>query len=615
MTRTLSRRSFAELCAALACAALPGRAFASDQTAAALAEAQSGRDAAAARFDEAAARYQQACLDLEDTKAQIESVTREIEAALSQLGQQPAGQAGADGAAELQARQEALDASLSDLYALREQKEAQVEQLAQCREEAASLLSSAEAQVSELSEQYACELAEEQAGDAALGGTSGAGASDAGITYDEVGSDAAPADGASDKVGESRDAAAVEAPAAATTPAATTPGATTDTAALAAAQAQADPEAVHGNSAASLAASGPQTVDAALQAEYDRISAATRAELADLLAAPQDAQAYGGTSVARVIEACAAVASPGLGWCAAWVSSVFEEAGVGRFDGDACDMYADWCTTSARRELRAGMIVGVSTHELSEAGRIYGHVGIYVGAGKVVDNVGPIRISSIDDWIAAYGTVVPVRWGWIGGVVLVSETSFDDVAADAWYAEFTEYVHEQGLMSGYKYRDELTGIFGPEDAVTRAQVATVLARHAQGDEGQGTGKVFSDVPADAWYAGAVEWCQKQGIVTGDMANGKPVGTFRPDASVTREELAAMVFRYASMCGETADTSDLGGFPDAADISDFAIEPLGWCYRCGIITGHSGSGLLKPKDSATRAQLAKILTVLVRDVLA
>ncbi len=606
MIRTLSRRSFAVLSAGLACTALARRAFASDQTAAALAEAQSGRDAAAARFDEAAARYQQACLDLEDTKAQIEGVTREIEAALSQLEQQSAGQAGVDGAAELQARQEALGASLNDLYALCAQKEAQVEQLAQCRDEAASLLSSAEEQVCELSEQYACEQADEQTGDAALGGSADAGASDAGasdaeITYDEVGPDAAQVGGDPDEAGDGRDAAD------AGTPAATT--------AVSAAQAQADSGAVHGNSAASLAASGPQAVDPALQAEYDRISAATRAELADLLAAPQDAQAYGGTSVARVIEACATVASPGLGWCAAWVSSVFEEAGVGRFDGDACDMYADWCTTSARRELRAGMIVGVSTHELSEAGRIYGHVGIYVGAGKVVDNVGPIRIISIDDWIAAYGTVVPVRWGWIGGVVLVGETSFDDVAADAWYAEFTEYVHEQGLMSGYKYRDELTGIFGPEDAVTRAQVATVLARHAQGDEGQGTGKVFSDVPADAWYAGAVEWCQKQGIVTGDMVDGKPVGTFRPDAQVKREELAAMVFRYASQCGEQAETSDVGGFPDAADISDFALEALGWCYTRGIITGHSDSGLLKPKDSATRAQLAKILTVLVRDVLA
>ncbi len=610
MIRTLSRRSFAVLSAGLACTALARRAFASDQTAAALAEAQSGRDAAAARFDEAAARYQQACLDLEDTKAQIESVTREIEEALSQLGQQPAGQAGADGAAELQAHREALDASLSDLHALCTQKEAQVEQLAQCRDEAASLLSSAEEQVCELSEQYACELADEQAseqaGDAALGGSadagmSAAGASDAEITYDEVGPDAAQADGDSGEAGEGRDAAD------AGTPAATT--------AVSAAQAQADSGAVHGNSAASLAASGPQAVDPALQAEYDRISAATRAELADLLAAPQDAQAYGGTSVARVIEACATVPSPGLGWCAAWVSSVFEAAGIGRFDGDACDMYADWCTTSARRELRAGMIVGVSTHELSEAGRIYGHVGIYVGAGKVVDNVGPIRIISIDDWIAAYGTVVPVRWGWIGGVVLVGETSFDDVAADAWYAEFTEYVHEQGLMSGYKYRDELTGIFGPEDAVTRAQVAAVLARHAQADADQGTGEVFKDVAADAWYAGAVEWCQKQDIITGDMVDGKPVGTFRPDVQVTREELAAMVFRYASQCGEQAETSDVGGFPDAADISDFALDALGWCYTCGIITGHSDSGLLKPKDSATRAQLAKILTVLVRDVLA
>lgn len=127
--------------------------------------------------------------------------------------------------------------------------------------------------------------------------------------------------------------------------------------------------------------------------------------------------------------------------------------------------------------------------------------------------------------------------------------------------------------------------------------------------------MFEDVSAGAWFAGAVEWCQKQGIVTGDMSEGKPVGTFRPDDPVTREELAAMVYRYASLCGEGQGASDLGGFPDAADASEFAVEALGWCYRFGIITGHASSGLLKPGDVATRAQLAKILTVLVRDVLA
>lgn len=127
--------------------------------------------------------------------------------------------------------------------------------------------------------------------------------------------------------------------------------------------------------------------------------------------------------------------------------------------------------------------------------------------------------------------------------------------------------------------------------------------------------MFEGVSAGAWFAGAVEWCQKQGIVTGDMRDGKPVGTSGPDAQVAREELATMIYRYASLCGEGQGASDLGGFPDAADVSEFAVEALGWCYRSGIITGHASSGLLKPRDAATRAQLAKILTVLVRDVLA
>ncbi|MBR2834909.1 MAG: hypothetical protein IKE43_04240 [Coriobacteriales bacterium] len=126
---------------------------------------------------------------------------------------------------------------------------------------------------------------------------------------------------------------------------------------------------------------------------------------------------YSGGSAQSVINACSYTPSPGQGWCAAWVTNVFVNAGIGYIGGNACDMYG-WCYSSDIGSLQPGMIVAVSTHNLSSAGRIYGHVGIYVGGGIVMDNVGYINSSDIYSWISTYSTTVPVRWGWLGGIVL-----------------------------------------------------------------------------------------------------------------------------------------------------------------------------------------------------
>lgn len=123
-------------------------------------------------------------------------------------------------------------------------------------------------------------------------------------------------------------------------------------------------------------------------------------------------------SQAAVVAACQSTPSPGAGLCAMWVSLVFSKAGYGYYGGDACDMYSAWCTSSNRNDLKVGMIIAVSTHSHTAAGRIYGHIGIYVGGGTVMDNIGYIRSSSVDSWINFYGTTVTPRWGWIGGRVL-----------------------------------------------------------------------------------------------------------------------------------------------------------------------------------------------------
>lgn len=120
-----------------------------------------------------------------------------------------------------------------------------------------------------------------------------------------------------------------------------------------------------------------------------------------------------------VVNACYSTPSPGQNWCAAWVTNVFRNAGVGYFGGNACDMFNAWCYSSDRSALQVGMIVADSSHSGTGApGLLYGHVGIYIGGGIVMSNEGAITSKSLDSFISFYGTGSGVRWGWLGGIAL-----------------------------------------------------------------------------------------------------------------------------------------------------------------------------------------------------
>ena len=120
-----------------------------------------------------------------------------------------------------------------------------------------------------------------------------------------------------------------------------------------------------------------------------------------------------------VVNACYSTPSPGQNWCAAWVTNVFRNAGVGYYGGNACDMFNAWCYSSNRSALQVGMIVADSSHSGTGApGLIYGHVGIYVGGGIVMSNEGAITSRSLDSFVGFYGTGSGVRWGWLGGIAL-----------------------------------------------------------------------------------------------------------------------------------------------------------------------------------------------------
>lgn len=123
-------------------------------------------------------------------------------------------------------------------------------------------------------------------------------------------------------------------------------------------------------------------------------------------------------SQASVIAACHSTPSPGGGLCAMWVSMVFSNAGFAYGSGNANDMYNWWTTSSNRADLKPGMIVAVSTHSHTSAGRIYGHIGIYIGGGVMMDNIGYIRTISVNEWINYYSTTVTPRWGWFMGIKL-----------------------------------------------------------------------------------------------------------------------------------------------------------------------------------------------------
>ena len=174
------------------------------------------------------------------------------------------------------------------------------------------------------------------------------------------------------------------------------------------------------------------------------------------------------------------------------------------------------------------------------------------------------------------------------------DNPFRDVAPGAWYEEAVRYVYEAGLMQG------TTGTtFSPGRTSNRGQIAAILHR-LEGSPRAGT-PPFTDVAADSYCADAVAWAEKNNIV-----RGFEDGTFRPEGRITRQQLAAILFRYLEYRGaDTAGRADLSRFSDSAAVADYAREALAWAVSAGLVQGRA-DGTLDPEGSATRAQAAMIL---------
>ena len=168
---------------------------------------------------------------------------------------------------------------------------------------------------------------------------------------------------------------------------------------------------------------------------------------------------------------------------------------------------------------------------------------------------------------------------------------FTDVSESDWYYEAVRFVQERGLMNGYS-----DGRFGANDTLSRAQLAQILFNK----EGRPVVNYlldFSDVAGEAWYTEAIRWATSQGIV-GGYGNG----TFGPNAPITREQLAVMLWQYS---GSPAATNKELHFNDESEISGFSLEAMRWAVENRILNG-DGDGRLGPQGQATRAQVAQML---------
>ena len=212
------------------------------------------------------------------------------------------------------------------------------------------------------------------------------------------------------------------------------------------------------------------------------------------------------------------------------------------------------------------------------------------------DNIRVTEISAADSgdkifyahWMAA---------GAIPGIIdaIGDSMRFDDVSKGDWFYKDVEYVYNEGIMDGVSKRE-----FAPNETLTRAMIVKILYRIEGEPAGYRTSD-FGDVASGRWYTEAVAWAAEKEIVKG-YGNGK----FGPNDPVTREQLAAILYRYTQYKGwsTAAASGNLDGFKDAASVSSYAVDAMNWAVDEGLLKGANNK--LSPKSNATRAQVAAII---------
>ena len=220
---------------------------------------------------------------------------------------------------------------------------------------------------------------------------------------------------------------------------------------------------------------------------------------------------------------------------------------------------------------------------------------------KILKNDGMLDVEALETYITEnLGGVIGEEYAEVDNRITFIDgedalLGFTDLSDDAWYSDSAKYVLENGLMKGVT-----DTTFAPNENLTRAMLVTVLYR-AEGEPDTNRSIPFSDIDMGAYYANAVSWAKQNGIVNGVTEN-----EFAPNANITREQIAAIMMRYAVYKGVDAITLEENlHFADADEISEYAVSSMNWAVGTGLINGKSES-TLAPKDNATRIEVAAIL---------
>lgn len=182
-----------------------------------------------------------------------------------------------------------------------------------------------------------------------------------------------------------------------------------------------------------------------------------------------------------------------------------------------------------------------------------------------------------------------------GGTVIVNPVLFTDVRTGDWFYNAVRFASDNNLFKG-----TAPTTFAPRMSMTRGMFVTVLHRLA-GEPAAASTAVFSDVPASQYYSSAVGWANANNIVTGYD------GKFQPDVLITREQMAVILYRYASDAGygnAFANTSVFDSFPDKSSVSAYASDAVKWAVYNGLLSGADGK--LLPNNTASRAEVAQII---------
>lgn len=182
--------------------------------------------------------------------------------------------------------------------------------------------------------------------------------------------------------------------------------------------------------------------------------------------------------------------------------------------------------------------------------------------------------------------------------IIEYKKAFHDVAPEDWHSDAVQYVVSHQLFEGTSGET-----FAPSDTMTRGMLASVLYRLE--DKPSSQAKNFTDITSEIWCADAVSWAASSGIT-----NGYGDGSFAPNEDISREQLFAMLYRYAKATGlDTAVKSDLTAYQDANEVDDYAKDAILWAVGCGLMKGR-GNACLSPNEPVTRAETSVILQRLV-----